>query len=232
MRYSVFFLACCLFLSGCSAPRLTPAEVASRGAAQTNELVRRYGAVTDRGAEAYVAGIVTRLLSSYPGELAPGAPPRVVILTTLDPVAVSPGNGAIIVSRGLLLRLSTEAELAFIIAHELAHEMLGHTEVSDRSPESRRALEFAADRFGLGLMAVAGYDPRPAVQALAELQRMTDLWNDDPNYPDFVNRLAGLQTAILTSNWQPPGTIDRRDFHKLHAVLCGYPPKARGGVCG
>lgn len=232
MRVSTFFLVCCVFFSGCSARSLSRPEVERRASAQTAELERRYGMVNDRGAEAYVQGIIGRLLHNYPGELPPDLTTRVVILRTLKPIAVAPGNGAVIVSRGLLLNLNNEAELAFILGHELAHDILGHTAASDRSPENRRAFEIAADHFGLGLMAVAGYDPRPSVQALAQLQRMTDLWTTDPNYPDFVNRLAGLQSAIYASNWHPPGTIDRRDFHKLHGVLCSYPPGARGGVCG
>lgn len=232
MKYSAFLIACCLVLGGCAPRRLDRATAIQHADVQTAELIRRYGELHDRGAELYLRSIVDRLLSSYPGRAELSQRYRVIIVRALDPIAVSPGNGTVIVSRGLLLRLSNEAELAFVLAHELGHDIQGHTISTERSPEDRRAYEFAADRFGLGLMALAGYDPRPAVQALAELQRMNDLWTTDPNYPDFVNRLAGIQTALYASHWQPPGTVDRRDFHKLRAVLCNYPPRATGGVCG
>jgi len=232
MRYSVIWFICCAVFCGCSPRRVDVATAHHHATAQTAELQRRYGEVSDRGAELYVRGIVHRLVQNYPQRPSEVESYRVVLLRTLEPIAVAPGNKTLIVSRGLMLQLSNEAELAFILAHELAHELLAHPLERDRSPENRRALELAADRLGLGLVAVAGYDPRPAVQALAHLQRMNDLWSTDPNYPDFVNRLAGLQTAIYSSQWQPPGTIDRRDFHKLHAVLCSYPPRATGGVCG
>jgi hypothetical protein len=80
-------------------------------------------------------------------------------------------------------------------------------------------------------MALAGYDPRPAVQALAHLHRAASDWTTDPSYPDFTTRLATLQSAIYSSGWQPPGTIDRRDFHKLQAALCAHPPRPTGGPC-
>jgi len=232
VKYSAFLLVCCLIFGGCAPRRLDRVTAIQTADAQTAELTRRYGELHDRGAELYLRSIVDRLLATYPAQTELTQRYRVVILRSLEPIAVTPGNGSVIVSRGLLLRLSNEAELAFVLAHELGHEIQGHTFSTERSPEDRRSYEFAADRFGLGLMALAGYDPRPAVQALAELQRMNDLWTTDPNYPDFVNRLAELQTALYASNWQPPGTIDRRDFHKLHTVLCNYPPRAAGGVCG
>jgi predicted Zn-dependent protease len=232
MRYSALFLLCCTLLWGCSPRKLTSDAAHHRAAGQTAELQRRYGELHDRGAELYVRMIVERLVQNHPQPAVASARYRIVLLNTLEPVAAAPGNSTVILSRGLLLQLSNEAELAFILAHELGHEILGHTLEVDRSPETRQTFELAADRFGLGLVALAGYDPRPAVQALAHLQRTNDLWSTDPNYPDFVHRLAGLQTAIHTSHWQPPGTVDRRDFRKLHAVLCEYPPRAAGGVCG
>lgn len=232
MRYSAFLLSCCLIFCGCAPQRVDRATANHNANAQTLELTRRYGEVTDRGAELYLRSITDRLLASYPGRATLAQPYRVIIVRTLDPIAVTPGNGTVVVSRGLLLSLSSEAELAFVLAHELGHDIEGHTVSTERTSADRQAYEFAADRFGLGLMALAGYDPRPAVQALAQLQRMNDLWTIDPNYPDFVDRLAGLQTALYAAHWQPPGTIDRRDFHKLHAVLCSYPPRATGGVCG
>ena len=231
MQYSAIILICCLIV-GCAPRRLEPTAAAHRATHQTAELARQYGIVNAPGAELYIAALVTRLLQSYPQRTTAIESHRVVLLRTLEPIAVAPGNNTLVVSRGLLLQLSNEAELAFILAHELAHELLGHTLELERSPESRRAFELAADRFGLGLVALAGYDPRPATQALAHLQRMNDLWAIDLNYPDFTSRLASLQTAIYASNWQPPGTINRRDFQKLHATLCNYPPRATGGVCG
>jgi len=226
------FLLGVVGLLGCAAQRGDRDAALHRAAHQTRELERRFGVVTDRGANVYLAGLVSRLTESYPQRFAGRSPPSVIILNAIEPIAVSPGNGKVLLSRGLIFQLSNEAELAFILAHELGHTALGHLPPDGVAPEERRALEIGADSFGVGLMALAGYDPRPAVQALAHLHRTTSGWTTDPSYPDFTNRLATLQTAIYSSGWQPPGTIDRRDFHKLQTVLCAHAPRAPGSACG
>ena len=56
-------------------------------------------------------------------------------------------------------------EAAFVIGHELAHNILRHRALLDklgRSPENYRQTERAADRLGLWLMANAGYDTSAA----------------------------------------------------------------------
>lgn len=78
----------------------------------------------------------------------------------------------VFLSLGLLRALSSEAELAFVIAHELnhnwkehlkgfagSHQMLGHFH------------EFEADFEALKLLASAGYDPREALDTLYKLDQ-------------------------------------------------------------
>lgn len=77
----------------------------------------------------------------------------------------------IVIGGGLERLLRDDAELAFVIGHEAAHVVLGHT-APERQAEigvtaRRRVLEQEADALALalGLMARAGYDPAVASRA-------------------------------------------------------------------
>ncbi|RIL11867.1 MAG: hypothetical protein DCC75_01530 [Proteobacteria bacterium] len=74
----------------------------------------------------------------------------------------------VVISRGMLLACSNEAELAFVVAHELSHLVLGHhyLDIDALGSERRKELELQADRYGLGLTALSAYDPRAALGIL------------------------------------------------------------------
>jgi hypothetical protein len=68
-------------------------------------------------------------------------------------------------SATLVARTPSDDELAAVVAHELAHNYLGHyaahREGRDRRPVRQQEAE--ADAFALRLMAIAGYDPHAAI---------------------------------------------------------------------
>ncbi len=67
-------------------------------------------------------------------------------------------------------------ELAAIIAHEMAHNILGHRERLDREgrrSETIRATEMEADKFSLRLLKTAGYDPLAAARFWQRFGRKT-----------------------------------------------------------
>lgn len=94
----------------------------------------------------------------------------VLINSGYAPLAFTPGGKYIILSRGLVLILKTEAQLAFVISHEIGHEVLGHTGLNSSDiaidKNERDTIELAADKYALGLVAQAGYDPYAAIGAL------------------------------------------------------------------
>lgn len=79
-----------------------------------------------------------------------------------DPrLRASADPGSVFVTSGLVQYVSSDDELALLLGHELAHIVLGHVDARGRRGLSRKARlerERAADRFGLYLMARAGYD--------------------------------------------------------------------------
>lgn len=72
-----------------------------------------------------------------------------------------------------------EARLAAVVAHELAHNVLGHKAWLDengRSQRNRRVTEREADRLMPWLLANAGYDPRAAVRFMTTWGPGNDGW--------------------------------------------------------
>lgn len=70
-----------------------------------------------------------------------------------------------------------EAELAFVVAHELAHNLLGHRAMLDRTGRGMarvRRTEREADRLGVWLLANAGYDPDAASRLMRGWGRRND----------------------------------------------------------
>ena len=99
--------------------------------------------------------------------------------------------------------LQDEAELAFIISHELAHVILEHTgpgkEAHVRNHAVRQRIEVEADTLGVLLMARAGHDPAAAALANTRMART--------NGP--LTRLLGLHGAYM-SNAERNAFLTRR----------------------
>jgi len=119
-----------------------------------------------------------RQLAEHIARLAPeAAPPRLTLVRNLEPLAFSAGAGEIVLSDGLLLFVRDRAQLAAVLAHELAHQLLGHFCTSSREAERIRiggvtqhfdlTREIEADREAVHLLAAAGFDPSAMAGILA-----------------------------------------------------------------
>lgn len=117
-------------------------------------------------------------------------------------VSASAVGETIVIHAGLERLLRDDAELAFAVAHEAAHLVLGHTAPEQRAaisdPVRRRELEQAADATALRLMWRAGYPPAAAASAWpkiadasrAPLRRLLDIHGP---YLPTAERTAFLQ---------------------------------------
>lgn len=142
----------------------------------------RMEAVLDRFDQALVAGPVTLDLMRGGEALrvrfagAPACATRFQVKLSEKMNAAADGN-YVEVNSGFLPEFENEDELAAIVAHELAHNILRHRAVLDAQGVSRgifgrfgknarriRATEIAADRYSLTLMANAGYRPAAAAE--------------------------------------------------------------------
>jgi predicted Zn-dependent protease len=183
------------------APRITGVETPE--SSQHKRLVDMFGGEYRAYAtERYLNQILARLaaVSERPGETY-----RVTILNTPVVNAFALPNGNVYVTRGMLALANDSAELAAVMAHELAHITAGHagaraelekdqqlisrvadvlqkdrgTQVQARGIASlanfSRQQEFEADRLGIAMIAKAGYDPYGASRFLAALGRSSAL---------------------------------------------------------
>ena len=86
-------------------------------------------------------------------------------------------DGVIVqITSAVLEQTKDNDELAFVIAHEMAHNILRHREQLDsigRTTANIRMTETEADRLGLKLMRAAGYDPLAAARFWERFGRKT-----------------------------------------------------------
>ncbi len=119
------------------------------------------------------------------------------VLDNAMPKAYALPGGYVFITQGLLDTLRTEAELASVLAHEIAHVTLGHSTQAPRTDD-----ELAADRSAVELLARSGFNPNAVVStvkmASARAQGKT-LWTALIG-PDALTRqrLAGLKAFMGT----------------------------------
>lgn len=114
-------------------------------------------------------------------------------------------KGAQAAANGILVRIrfdlsrevADEADLAAVVAHELAHNILRHPArldaADDRSARRVRATELEADRLSVWLMADAGYDPFAAVRFWTHHKRPLIR---AATHPPRSERIAAIEAEI------------------------------------
>ena len=122
-----------------------------------------------------------------------------------DPGAYAYANGrGVYIESGLLEVLQDDDELAFIIAHEIAHVILKHVgsgrEEDLANKSIRSSIEKEADEMSIRLMIGAAYDPAGAFTAI----RKFDYENRGP-----ITRFLGVYGAYMP-------TEQRIDFLKAY----------------
>lgn len=102
-----------------------------------------------------------------------------------------------------------DAELAAVLAHEFAHNILGHRIRLDQARVSRgmlgnfgrnaqriRETEVEADRFSVYLMERAGYDPEAAVRFWSRFGRRGFNFLGSPTHPNWRARIEMFEAEI------------------------------------
>jgi predicted Zn-dependent protease len=117
------------FCLGCSGPGTMVSFSQGRGERLTQllsfETRLQQSAIARRSTryrEPYLEQYLERMVSGLMGEeAAPGVVPRVVLISDTGQNAYSFPDGAIYIHTGLLAQMESEAQLALLLAHELAH---------------------------------------------------------------------------------------------------------------
>lgn len=101
----------------------------------------------------------------------------------------------VIVSAPAVRFAADDGELAAIMAHELAHNILGHPAIARGAGAATvRARELEADRLSVALLRCAGYDPRAAITFWTRFARR-DVFGflRSHTHPSSAERIAVLQ---------------------------------------
>lgn len=113
------------------------------------------------------------------------------------------------VTTAIAAYVADDAELAAVLAHEFAHNVLGHRVRLDGAGVSRgffgnfgrnarniRETEVEADRMSVYLMERADYDPQAAVRFWSRFGRRGFNFLGSPTHPNWRSRIALLETEI------------------------------------
>ena len=105
------------------------------------------------------------------------------------------------VTQGLMtFAAADDAELAAVVAHEMAHNMLRHRDRLAATGSAKKqvlATEIEADRLSVWLMQNAGYDPAAAVRFIERFGRKTSLGIfSDGSHLRWRNRQTLMQAEI------------------------------------
>lgn len=113
------------------------------------------------------------------------------------------------ISGALYEFVGKDDELAFLIAHELAHNTIPSAKrVPNGRGRPQRAAELSADRYAILMMARAGYDVAMVVPFLQRLGRKFPSYWFDTGHPGWAARVAAAEEAIVAAR-KDAGQRDR-----------------------
>ena len=162
--------------------------------------IERFSALLDAALNHGTAELVVRRAGTVlhiPVTAERGCGGQLALTNSSEVNAWSDGDHVMLTTAMMRLAQSDD-EIAFVIAHEMAHNILGHS----RSGSSgifgigqARQSELAADRLAVQLMSSAGYQPGGGVTFLERVQRRF-WWAVSLDHPGFGRRIKEVNSAM------------------------------------
>lgn len=153
---------------------------------------------------------------------------RFFVVRSPEVNAYATNNGLILVNLGLLAQIEEEAQLAFILCHEISHYIRQHPldiylngaqeslslkssgipedEEKAFSARYNQEKELEADRLGWELFLEAGYDAYAGLRALDLVDKAGSAFEEIPFDPDWLN-----MTAVAAQKPDQPETLGDQD---------------------
>src|SRR5882672_802504 len=162
--------------------------------------------VRDPALQAYIQGIACRVAGPHCDGI------RVYVVRTPTFYASMAPNGMVRVGTGLLLRVANEAQLAYVLGHEIAHYLRRHSlqrwediraksaniaNERDSIAAFSRENEREADQLGYELLVKAGYDPREAPRAWERLLAERSARSSAPPNPFFATHPTSAERLAM-----------------------------------
>ncbi|USI72142.1 M48 family metalloprotease [Sphingomonas morindae] len=183
--------------------RLAPATPRAGGADG-----RRFTAIMDRLGQAFARGPVTLTIRRAGVVTTRRITGRPACASTVQlDLAATRNAGAdgrtVTVTQGLLDSVESDDELAFVIGHELAHNILGHRHLREQGwrwtrVAANRETEREADYYGVFLADWAGYDAGAALrfwQRIGHGSWLAEVFGDG-THPGDRSRMAALSREV------------------------------------
>ncbi len=244
-----------LVLTGCQSAPLKQAEPGARYAPESDEAGLRFAMdeaedrlrqsplrIRDAALEAYVGDIVCRLAGDFCPEI------RVYLIDLPYANASMAPNGVLQIWAGLLLRAHDEAEIAYVIGHELGHYRHRHVIQQWRSAQRTQALLGALQVMtaGVGAGLVGGVLSLGGNAALSQFSRAHEREADrfgfqslvaegyDPNAATGLYEQLAAEEAALPPRWRSvvfashPPTAERLADMRAAASASGLHAATRG----
>ena len=169
--------------------------------------------VHDPALNDYIHGLVCRLSAEHCAAI------RVYVVRDPAFMASMGPTGLLKVHTGLLLRMANEAQLSFVLGHEIGHYVRRHSLQrwedfkakstylgleAESIAEFSRVNEREADQIGYTLLVKAGYDPREAARVWEAMLAESPSKNPPPTlfigaHPSTAERLANLRESAATA---------------------------------
>lgn len=118
----------------------------------------------------------------------------------------------VVLNRGIVDLARSDDQLAFIIAHEMAHNILGHSKMTGASSRgifgqmfksvSPRSEESQADIAAVNFVQAAGYDPQGGLRFLEIASKRLWWASLSFDHPSFGSRARTVAMAIANRGWQ------------------------------
>jgi len=193
------------------------------GKGPVRDLGSREGSISDSAIVAYVQAIQDRL-----GRYTGAKTSKVRISRGSDIFVSLLPNGEIYISGALLERIENEAELAGLLAHQIAHGVhstvptsrptcvLAYRSVPLKSTDERRESELEATRTAVNILKVAGYEPSAVLDLFSKLAYEHPVLANAIVPDDLLNLRAIVESEV------PPEAgylIDSSNFVRHHAKM-------------
>jgi predicted Zn-dependent protease len=227
----------------------TRADDAQVGKEGSKGVAAQIGLIEDKELDAYVQRVARKVLRGMPRR---SFEYKFAIVDQPEANAFALPGGYIFISRGLLVLMNSEDELANVIGHEITHVARRHASArqSAGSPSPLampwlqaaqaaaygRDMERNADRIGQQLAAAAGYDPRGMSTFLESLKESERMMRGHPRIPSFFDshpssseRTAVNAVRASEMRWHRDQSLgDTRKTHLRHidGLAIGERPEA------
>lgn len=215
---------------------VVPGSAAAQAGLQVDDEILRVGGRSIEDSSAEVAGsrsswrmerfqgVIEAALEAGPAELLirrrgelrtlsltgqPGCGGRLSLTNSSAQNAWSDGTH-VVVTTGISRMAGSDDEIAFVIAHEMAHNILDHSRRAEkpmgifgfgRGLSQARRSETDADRFAVRLMSDGGYRPSGGIAFLRKASRRM-WWSISLDHPGFGSRIRNVREAMAAAGLQ------------------------------